>query len=132
MTIYSFHIQKTRVDVGLFNSSYDEETTGVQVALSINGVDNYTGLQVATMNISGDKKGGMKGAQVGLWNNALKLKGVQIGFLNIAIEGPCLQIGLFTLRAGNRPWYRQISPFIGWAGEGDYKFDHEKETREYS
>jgi len=132
MTIY-FDIPKTRVQLGWSNASYDRKTTGVQVAISGNGADNYRGMQIAPVgvNIAGGEKGGMKGVQVGLWNNALRLKGVQIGLFDIAIEGPCLQIGLFTMRGGNRPWYRQISPFIGWAGEGDYKFDHEKETPEY-
>lgn len=82
--VLNFNKQKTRV-------------YGVQIALGANyneAESSVAGLQIAAANIASHTS--VYGAQVGLYNHALKVYGFQIGVVNIADSLHGIQIGLIN------------------------------------
>lgn len=92
---------------GIFNF-IDGYGDGVQIAGFLNGTQDFTGLQVGSINLSegsnngvqvgainngGAAKGDLCGLQIGALNAANELKGTQIGAVNLATMLHGVQIG---------------------------------------
>jgi len=108
---------KKRDDLGL------ERLCGGQVGICNNAVLT-DGIQVGVINRSEELNYGQLGVintacfaeacQIGLVNSCDDINGVQVGLLCRAENGKYVQLGLLTIRSGEKPWYKRVTPIFGY------------------